>query len=154
MFGRIKEMLSELTQKPDGALVNHNDKKIAAAALMVEAAGMDDDFGPEERSKIIELIENRLGLSSEEGQELLALAEERADSSSQLFGFTRVINDSHSPEERAEFMEMMWEVVYADGELHHYEGSLMRRIAGLLHVSDHDNGTARKKALARLGLTG
>ena len=154
MFGRIKELLGEISQKPQGALVNHSDKKVAAAALMVEAAGMDDDFGSEEREKIIELMQNRLGLTAEDGEELLSLAEEKAGSSSQLFAFTRVINDSHSPEERIEFIEMMWEVVYADGELHHYEANLMRRIAGLLYVSDRDSGDARKKALARLGLKG
>ena len=154
MFGRIKELLAELTKQPEGSLVSHSDKKVAAAALMVEAARMDEDFGSQEREKIVELIENRLGLSPDDSQELLQLAEEKSGESSQLFGFTRVIKNSYSPEERLDFMEMMWEVVYADGELHHFEGSLMRRIAGLLYVSDHDNGTARKKALARLGLTG
>ena len=40
---------------------------------------------------------------------------------------------------------MLWEVVYADGEVHHYESNLIRRVAGLLHVSDRDSGSARKR---------
>ena len=47
-------------------------------------------------------------------------------------------------------IEMIWEVVYADGELHDYEDSLLRRIAGLIYVSDRDRGAARKRALERL----
>jgi uncharacterized tellurite resistance protein B-like protein len=45
-------------------------------------------------------------------------------------------------------------VVYADGELHHYEANLMRRLAGLLQVSDRDAGTARKRARKRLDVPG
>ena len=49
---------------------------------------------------------------------------------------------------------MLWEVAYADGELHDYEANLMRRVTGLLFVSDQESGEARKRALERLGLSG
>lgn len=155
MLNRIKNLLDQISgDQGGGALSSYDDRKVAAAALMVEAARMDDDFGPEERAKIEELARTRFELDEDEVAELLAIAEQKAGQSSQLFGFTRVLGESYSQEERIAFIEMLWEVVYADGELHHYEANLMRRIAGLLHVSDRDNGTARKKALARLGMTG
>ena len=66
-------------------------------------------------------------------------------------GFTRAVNDGFAPEDRIQVIEMLWEVVYADGELHDYEASLLRRITGLLYVSDRDSGEARKRVLARLG---
>ncbi len=66
--------------------------------------------------------------------------------------FTRVVKDSFSHAERVELIEMIWEVVYADGERHDYEDSLMRRIAGLIYVSDRERGEARRRALARLGV--
>jgi len=47
-------------------------------------------------------------------------------------------------------VEMLWDVVYADGELHDYEANLMRRVAGLLHVSDQESGAARKRVLGRM----
>ena len=65
-----------------------------------------------------------------------------------------MVKAAFSQEERIELMEMLWEVVYADGELHHYEANLMRRLAGLLQVSDRDAGSARKRARKRLGLSG
>ena len=49
-------------------------------------------------------------------------------------------------------MGMLWEVAYMDGELHDMEASLMRRLAGLLYVSDKENGLARKAARERLGI--
>ena len=74
----------------------------------------------------------------------------RIASASQLHGFTRVVKGAFTREERLELMEMLWEVAYADGELHHLEASLMRRLAGLLQVPDRDSGAARKRVLERL----
>jgi uncharacterized tellurite resistance protein B-like protein len=70
----------------------------------------------------------------------------------QWHGFTTAIKDGFEPAERVELIEMLWEVVYADGQLHDYEASLLRRIAGLLYVSDRNSGEARKRVLARLGM--
>ena len=55
-------------------------------------------------------------------------------------------------EERIGVIEMLWEVAYADGELHDYEASLLRRVAGLLYVSDRANGEARLRVMAKLGI--
>jgi len=49
-------------------------------------------------------------------------------------------------------VEMLWEVVYADGVLHDYEANLLRRIGGLIYVSDMDRGNARKRVMTRLGI--
>ena len=56
-------------------------------------------------------------------------------------------------EERVKIIEMLWEVAYADGVVHHYEANLIRRINGLLYVSDRDSGAARKRVAARLGIS-
>jgi len=55
-----------------------------------------------------------------------------------------------SHEDRGHILEMMWEVAYADGVLEPHEDMLLRRIAGLIHVSDRERGEARQKALAKL----
>src|SRR3546814_4849074 len=106
---------------------------------------MDAEFGAQERAKIGEMVENRFGLSATEVGALLEAADEKVEQSVEVFGFTREIKNAFSPEERIQMMEMLWEVAYADGALHDLEASLMRRLAGLLHVSDRDSGLARKR---------
>ena len=128
--------------------------QLAAAALLVEAATMDDSFDATERATILQLLSGRFGLSAEEGEELLADAEAEVDRANQLYAFTKPIKDAFGHEERVEVVEMLWEVAYADGELHDYEASLIRRVTGLLHVSDRDSGAARKRALDRLAQQG
>ncbi len=152
MLDRIKAFFNVQLEAGETIAGHHgtDQLQLAAVALLVEAAQMDDDFGAAERSKIIELVQRRFALSEAESQELLQAASEKVDQSIQIFGFTRVIDDGFSEDERIELMEMLWEVAYADGELHDYEANLMRRLAGLLHVSDRDSGDARKRALARL----
>lgn len=153
VLNRIKALFVDRDGRPaDGGRHGGDELQLAAAALLVEAARMDDDFDSSERAKIADLVKHRFALSDEEAATLLDAAEEWVAESTQLFAFTRVVNDRFSFEERVELLEMLWQVVYADGRLHDYEASLMRRIAGLIHVPDRDSGEARKRAMARLGL--
>ena len=48
---------------------------------------------------------------------------------------------------------MMWEVAYADGKLDPDEDVLLRRVAGLIYVSDEDRIAARQRVLSRIGKT-
>ena len=128
-----------------------DELRIAAAALLVEAAQMDDDFDAGERRKVLALVTERFELTREESLSLLTAAEKRVAHASQLHGFTRVVNKAFDRAERIELLEMLWEVIYADGALHDHEAGLMRRLTGLLHVSDRESAAARKRARARLG---
>jgi uncharacterized tellurite resistance protein B-like protein len=121
----------------------------AAAVLLVMAASLDGRMDPHERASIDRLLGERLGVS--DAAALIEEAEEAAAESTDFFGVTRVINDRLPPEQRVAVIEMLWEVVYADGSVHDYEANLLRRIAGLLHVSDRDAGEARRRATARAG---
>ena len=156
MLDRLKKFLREDDQTRDaageGASHGIDEVQLAAAALLMEAAGMDGSLGAEERDKIEELIAARYGTDKAEIDRLLTQTEERLENTHQILPFTRVVKDRLEHEERIEVLEMLWEVVYADGELHDYEANLMRRVAGLIYVTDRESGEARKRALAKLGL--
>ncbi len=153
MFARLKRLLTEpSTEKGGERRHSFEEKQLAAAALMVEAAKLDDDFDDEERVQIEGLLQNQFALSADEASDLLSAGEQASDDSVQWQGFTRAIKDGFEPEERIALIEMLWEVAYADGELHDYEASLIRRITGLLYVADRDSGEARKRVRARLGI--
>lgn len=154
MIKRIKALLSNSDAWPVSAGVSHDrdELQVAAAALMVEAALMDERFEPSERDQITRLLKARFALTDAEAGTLMETAHSHVGESTQLFGFTRVVADRCSHDERVELMQMLWQVAYADGVLDDYEANLMRRLAGLIHVSDRDSGAARKRAMAQLGL--
>ena len=151
MLDRIRRLLGGHSLAAQGAARSFEERQLAAAALMVEAAAMDETFDAAERARIEQLIQDRFGLSADEAADLIAQAERAASASVELHGFTRAVKDGFDQTERVQLIEMLWEVAYADGELHDYEASLLRRVAGLLYVSDRDSGEARKRVLARLG---
>ena len=59
------------------------------------------------------------------------------------------MKDGFSHDERVRMIEMLWEVVLADDEIHDHEANLLRRVAGLIYVSDRESGDARKRVLDR-----
>ncbi|MFQ5784642.1 MAG: TerB family tellurite resistance protein [Alphaproteobacteria bacterium] len=155
MIGRIKHLFGALgVGAPEASeAAGIGELQLAAAALLASAALGDDRFDEAERAAIDRLLRERFGLDAAEAKALIEAAEERARDATHLLRFTRVIKDNFSPEERIGLIEMIWEVVYADGALHAYEDSLLRRIAGLIYVTDRDRGEARKRVLRRLGAT-
>ncbi len=106
---------------------------------------MDEAFDNRERQTIERLVVARFGLAEDECRSLIAAAETAVAESHQLHRFTRAVKDQFAPAERVELIEMLWEVAYADGVLHDFEANLLRRIGGLIYVSDRDSGDARRK---------
>jgi uncharacterized tellurite resistance protein B-like protein len=126
--------------------------QLAVAALLVEAATTDNDFDADERRAIRHVLANRFNLTPAETDTLLEAAINASAGSVQLFGFTRGLAKRLDENERIRIIEMLWEVAYADGRLTAEEDSLIRRVAGLIYVSDRDRGAARRRALARKGV--
>ncbi len=152
MLERLKSFFTH-TGPATGKVSVADEKTLAAAALMVEAAMMDETFGAQERNAITRILEQRFGVSEAEAAAVIAEAERAQADANHLLRFTRSVKDTFSPEDRIEVIEMLWEVAYADGRLHDYESNLLRRVCGLIYVSDRDSGAARKRVLARLGLS-
>jgi uncharacterized tellurite resistance protein B-like protein len=145
MFNQILSLLTG--ESPASAKADQ--LQIAVAALMVHAATMDDTFDEAERRTIERLLGERFKLAPDAVKALLAAAERRAAESNQLYAFTRLAVEKLDEAGRVQLIEMLWEVAYADGVLDPDEDTLLRRVAGLLYVSDHDRGEARKRALRR-----
>ncbi len=129
----------------------HSEKEMhmAAAGLLVSAALLDGSFDEAERARIAEISMQHFGLNREAAENLIEEASARAEKAVDFYAFARMLAKHFAPEERVQLIEMLWEVVYADGELHEFEASLLRRTAGLLHVTDRESGEARKRVLAR-----
>jgi uncharacterized tellurite resistance protein B-like protein len=149
MLDRIKAILRDrpVAQETDG----FDQLQVAVAVLLVEAARMDNEFDADERAAIAQLLVRRFDLDEPAAERLVQRAEDHAEQSVEFYTLTRTVKDAFEHEDRVEFMQMLWEVAYADGVLHDHEANLMRRVTGLLHVNDRESGEARKRALRQLG---
>lgn len=144
MANPIKDLFKNF-KAPEGKKkpAHFSDKDLAAAALLVEAACMDGTLGTSERDTIYELLTERFSLSKAEADHLFTEAVTVQGEATHLMRFTRTIKDNYSETERIELIEMLWQVAFADGVIHEYEDNLIRRIAGLIYVSDRDRGDAK-----------
>jgi uncharacterized tellurite resistance protein B-like protein len=150
MFDEIKAWLEGSPADRKSAAGGIDEVQLAAAALLVEAAHVDADFDPRERAAVDRILERHFKLSPAAARRLFESAEHVNEAAAQLFRFTRIINDRFALEQRIELMEMLWEVVYADGAVDALEDTLLRRIGGLLYVPDRERGAARQRVVQRL----
>jgi uncharacterized tellurite resistance protein B-like protein len=126
------------------------DLRLSVAVLLVEAARQDDTFDARERAVIEQLLTRKFDLGPADCAALLAAAEARAQEMVQLHGHTQAVFEQMTPDERIGVIEMLWEVAYADGVLDPEEDLLIRRVAGLIAVTDRDRVLARQRVLGRI----
>lgn len=128
---------------------NERRLQVAASALLVEMAKVDDEFSEEENERIISLLKKEFSLTDEVAQELVAMAELELKASVDLWQFTSLINTTYSPDEKIKLIELVWRVIYADGKLDKHEDYLVKKMARLLNLRHREMIDAKLRVLGR-----
>ena len=123
---------------------NSDNKNILVAALLIHAAKIDENYTDIEKKIIKKALVDLNNISSDQADELIRLAEKKEEASNQIVEFTREIK-KYSMQSRLKVIEVIWKIVYSDGTNDSYESNLIRRICGLLYISDKDNGIIKAK---------
>ena len=123
---------------------NINNKNILITALLIHAAKIDDNYTDVEKEIIKKALISLNAITSNEAEELLKKAEKIEQESNQIVAFTREIK-KNSMEFRLKIIEILWKIVYSDGSSDSYESNLIRRVCGLLYISDRDSGIIKLK---------
>ena len=123
---------------------NANNKDILIASLLIHAAKIDDNYTNFEKEIIKKALMGLYKIKTNEADKLLKLAEKKEQVSNQIIEFTREIK-KNSMEFRLKIIEILWKIVYSDGTSDNYESNLIRRVCGLLYVSDKDSGIIKLK---------
>ncbi len=142
-------LLKNFFEKNEFSKVESNNLEILCG-LMIEAANSDGNIDSDEINKIKKILINIFKEDKEEVELTLNNAIQNSNNSKSLFFYTSKINKNYSEEKKLLLIETLWEIVLSDGKLHDYETSLIRRLAGLLYISDVNSGNARKKALDKI----
>jgi uncharacterized tellurite resistance protein B-like protein len=122
-----------------------NDYRLAAAALLVHAAAIDGEMSQAERDKLHAVVKQRFGLDDAMTDELVDQATAAEHEAVDLYHFTSLLNRTLDEEGRAKIVEMMWEIVYADGQRDELEDNLLWRAADLLGVSPRERIELRRR---------
>ena len=123
---------------------NSESKNILIASLLVHAAKIDENYTDAEKKIIKKALIDLLDINEDKVGKLLKEAEKKEEESNQIVEFTRVVKN-YTMESRLKIIEVLWKIVYSDDANDVYESNLIRRICGLLYVSDKDNGIIKNK---------
>ena len=137
-------MLKKFFKKKEKENKNLDGKNILIIALLIHAAKIDENYTENEKKIIKKVIMDLNKINSDEAYKLLELAEKKEEESNQIIEFTKEIK-KYPNEFKLKIVEIIWKIVYSDGTLDSYESTLIRRICGLLYVSDKDNGIIKTK---------
>lgn len=139
MLDALKKLLSgEPRQVAETDGFTADDKQLAEAALLFHVIAADGIVTDDERHRLSHLLSEKYGLSEAETAALIEEAQ-RADSEAiDLYAFTRTLKRALDEEERLALIRNLWEMVYADGELHELEDNIVWRVAELLDIEARD----------------
>ena len=143
MFQSLKNIFSS---DQGISLENQNDEIDILCGLMIEAANTDGKITQEELNKISYSLINVFKEDPKIVEESLNKAFENKDNSKSLYFYTSKLNKSYTDDQKIRLLEVLWEIILADNELHDFEANLIRRLAGLLYISDVECGNAKIRA--------
>ena len=125
---------------------NKNAEIDILSGLMIEAANTDGEVTQVELNKISHSLINVFKEDAKTVEISLTKAFENKDNSKSLYYYTSKLNKSFSNENKIKLIEVLWEIILSDNELHDFETNLIRRLAGLLYISDVECGNAKIRA--------
>jgi len=116
------------------------------SGLMIEAANSDGNITQDEVNKISSSLINIFKEDPKSVENSLSRAFDNKDNSLSLHFYTSKLNKSFSNEKKILLIEVLWEIILSDKEIHDFESNLIRRLAGLLYISDVECGNAKIRA--------
>ena len=147
----LKSLLQKLNAAPEAppSPLPFSRVDLAVAALLLEAAQVDGKRHEEEYATVLRLIRERFNLPPTETAPLLQLAEGEFAAALDDWVFTQAVREGFAAADRQRVLEMLWQVVYADGKLARFEDELMGRLAEALDIPPQAADEARERAFAR-----
>ena len=123
------------------------DIRTATCALFLEMALTDGEFSETEQDRVLSILKNDYDLSEEDALALIEETSLELEQSIDLWQFTKRINQSYSSEEKMRVIQMLWQIVYADGSLDKHEHYLVRKLSKLLCLSHEELIEAKRRVI-------
>lgn len=145
----LLEKLKHILTADEPVEIDQPDSRQAVAALLVHASRIDDEIDPAEIAARDRLLREKFDLAEGEIAALVMEAESAATEATDLYRFTRAIKETYDRNHRGRIVEMLWEIVLADGEVDADESHLVWRVSGLLGFTTRENGDFRRTVQRR-----
>ena len=123
---------------------DNSEDIVLITALLVHAAKMDENYTIDEKKIIEKALSQLTKKNSNEISQIIRLAEKKESESNHILNFTKEIKKKDI-NFRKEIIDILWKIVLSDGKSDMYESNLIRRVCGLLYISDKESGEIKLK---------
>ena len=152
MLDGLRQFIADIVAPHDqGRTFGDSDYRLAATALLVHVVSLDGQPSASEQRKLHSLIESHFGLDRGTADRLIADATQVEGDAVDLYHFTSVIMRSLDEAGRKRIVQMMWELVYADGQVTEFEDNVVWRASDLLGISQRDRIDLKHAVADRAG---
>jgi uncharacterized tellurite resistance protein B-like protein len=134
MIGALRQFFGDLAGKNDRRGIGEEQIRLAVAGLLAHVVAVDGAVADNERAVLVDVLKVHFDLDADEAVALAAAGTSADAEAVDLYGFTSVLKQRLSDEDRRRIIEMMWRLVYADGKVHEFEDNAVWRVAELLAV--------------------
>ncbi len=109
--------------------------QLAAACILLSVADADEILEDQELDTINAILQDFFTLDEKAASFLIEKAKNEWKISTGLFQFGSQLNDDFSHNDKMDFISCVFEVAFADGELHYLEHHTIKKIANILNLS-------------------
>ena len=135
------------SENKNESLINSSLIEEAVAVLLLRAANIDGKKDAKEIDAIKKLIIKQFNYDEQKTNALIDSASDKEESSTDLFEWSKIINDYYDLDSKKIVFSMMCEIICADGLIDPFESNFIRRLSGLLYISDKDAGIIKKQVM-------
>ncbi|EAU41564.1 hypothetical protein FP2506_14064 [Fulvimarina pelagi HTCC2506] len=149
-FAGFRDFLSQFAGEVSPSESEDRDELVVAiAALLFHVVSADGIVTEEERESLDTVLREDYRLSTEQARAVAEAGERANDEAVDLYRFTSILKSRLGEDERIEFVRNLWEMTFADGQVHELEDNVVWRVSELLGVSGRDRMLLKKEFAVR-----
>ncbi len=149
LLDQLKSMFG-LAEDSGPQTVSAIDKNLAAAALMVHVIAADGKITADEETRLMQVLREHYSVTDGEALTLANAAKLAQTDAVDMYRFTSILKSEMDQSERLALVEDLWEMVYADGELHEFEDNVVWRVAELIGIQSRERMVLKQRVFDRL----
>jgi uncharacterized tellurite resistance protein B-like protein len=152
IFCRLRRAIGNVMPGPElRARQEALELQEACCALLVELVWLDSKNTEKKREAVAEAMRGQFAISDEKLASLIANAGRPENRLTSYYRPVALLNLRYAAGRKVQFIEHLWRVAMAGGEIDMYSEQLVRTLADLLYVAHADFVLARHRARESAG---
>ena len=123
------------------------DLNLAIIVILLRASSIDGNKDDIELNMIKDIAQKELNIEKEVLESLYTKAIEEEDFTADIYKYTKIINDNFEENDKLNILKLVCKIINVDKNIDPFESNFVRRLSGLLYITDRQAGEIKKEFL-------